>query len=89
MYLNGCNTPQPPAQIRTQKSYRKSGPNRTEFCSAQFAEHCSGVKRDEREDGNDVNVEPRGEGERESELAPLLQHHSGRCSEETSSNSLS
>lgn len=61
------------------------------FCSgpARFVEHCSGVKHNEREDGNDVNVELEREGKREggreavrerergAEFVRLrLQHHS-------------
>lgn len=30
-----------------------------QFCSARFAERCSGAKHGEREAGDDVNVEPR------------------------------
>lgn len=69
-----------------------------EFCSARFAERCSGAKHGEREAGDDVNVEPRagrGQGrrrrreerEREGGRQCALQHHSRQCGEERTERS--
>lgn len=61
-----------------------------EFCSARFAERCSGAKHGEREAGDDVNVEPRagrrGGGKEgwEGGRQCALQHHSRQCGEEPS-----
>ena len=51
--------------IYSKKKHTKKKRNKParEFCSARFVRHCSGVNHDEREDGDDVNVEPeRGGG---------------------------
>lgn len=78
------------------KKYKKSGINRTVNSAvppARFTKYCSGVKDDEREDGNDVNVEPEGragerEGERVCAAAAASLSATRQCSEESSSNSL-
>lgn len=80
-----------PSTPRTQKTIvikikcNKSGINRpvnSAVRPAWFVKLYSGVKQDEREDGNDVNVEPGAgragarERERRREFVQLLQHHS-------------